>query len=162
MNIFPSLVSYNQLRSTLGVSLVELSDDEVDDSGVDQEVQLELHQWLPTGTTTTSLFQAAYGPGGGSEQATRRVWALGAYSRYLAAARLLITGRLKFGIKMSDAQNEHQRAPWDTEEMIRRLVGQADRYKTILLDELGEEIATAAYFDVAGISVPAYDPVTDT
>jgi hypothetical protein len=157
MNVFEDLTTYDQVRYAAGVSSQELSDDELLAFGLDDELSLNLYQWLPDGTTAESIFTNRLG----TPVQARSFLALAAYSKYWCAHALFITGRLRFATKISDSENSMARAEWNDEEKVATLLGQCRRYRTMLLESLGETVDETPAFDIAGISAPAYDPVTN-
>ena len=159
MTIFEDLVTYNALRFLVGVSEVEMADLALEESGLDQELSAELSGWIPAPATAESIYTAGIAVDATDEEKLQDIY-LRAYCRYYLAAQVLITGLLKFATKISDSQDEMTRAKWDDKEKIRLLMERANFYKNQLLEELGEEVSTAAAFDIMGKATPTFDPVT--
>ena len=160
MNVFEDLVSYDQIRYSAGVSEVEIGDEELENSGLDQELQLDVAGWLPSGTTPGTLYSAAWNVAATLED-QQKLWALSAYARYFCAIQLHVTSQVRFAKSITDSENAMQRDTRDTEELLKGLRAQAYQYKVKLLELLNETVSTASKFDVMGLSIPDYDPVTD-
>jgi hypothetical protein len=158
VNVFEDLTTFDQIRYAAGVSSQEISDYELQSSGLDTELELDLYLWLPDGTTETTIFDNRFG----TAAQQRAYHALAAYSKYWCAHALFVTGRLRFATKVSDSENSMARAEWDDEEKTASLLGLARKFRTMLLEALGETVDETPAFDIAGISAPSYDPVTNT
>jgi hypothetical protein len=159
MTVFEDLVTFNSLRFLVGVSEVEMSDTDLEESGLGGEVSAEIAGFLPAPVTAESIYTGGIAVDATEDEKLLLVY-LGAYSRYYLAAQVLITGRLKFATKISDSQDEMTRAAWDDKEKIRLLMEKANRYKTLLLEALGEEVGVSPAYSLMGISSPTFDPVT--
>lgn len=159
MNIFEDLVTFNQIRYAAGVSSVEIEDAELAESGLDEELDLALYEWLPTGVTADSVYMAAYAVGA-ADNDKYKLKALSAYSKYYCAAQLHLLGSVRFAKSITDSENEIARGEVKSEEMYASLIVKADYYKNKLLELLEQTVSTSSKFDLMGISSPGYDPVT--
>ena len=159
MNIFEDLVTYDQIRYAAGVSEVEIGDEELENSGLDQELQLDVAGWLPSGTTPDTLYSAAWNVAATLDD-QQKLWAMAAYAKYFCALQLHVVGLVRFAKSITDSENEMQRDVRDTDELLNGLRDQANRHKTKLLELLDEEVSTASKFNLMGVSSPDYDPVT--
>lgn len=153
-------ITHDQIRFALGVAETELSDTEIDASGLEQDLQLEVYGWLPAGTDTDAIYADASASDASAAE-LRLFYAFSNYLRYYSAYLIAVTGVLKFAKKISDKSNDFERNAWSDEKLQAQLLGQANAAKNIFL-ELEGETTTAVETTWMGAAAPDYDPVTDT
>jgi hypothetical protein len=161
MDLFTTLVTYNHIRSAAGVSEQELTDTEVDNSGLETDLELEVSEWLPSSTSLTQIYDDGVTLAA-TEQQKLQMYAMSAYLKYTAAYLLFLTGVIRFSKKISDSANLMERNQWMDEKVLRKLQAQADKYKNKFLDlfdQPADEFDTAIFM---GSVPPDYDPVTNT
>ena len=159
MNLFTTLATYNQIRSAAGVSDAELSDAEIDASGLQTDLELEVAEWLPASTSLDAIHTDGTDVAATTQQKLL-MYAMSAYLKNAAAYLLFMTGVMKFGKKISDSNNAMERNIWDDEEILKRLSALMKKYKAKFLelyDQPEDEFDTAIFM---GSSVPDFDPVT--
>jgi hypothetical protein len=159
VDIFTSLATYNQIRMAAGVSDAELSDDEVDNSGIHTDLELEVAGWLPSALSLQSIYDDGIDVAATTQQKLM-MYAMAAYLKNAAAYFLFMTGVLKFGKKISDSSNTMERNAWDDDKILQKLLALMNKYKAKFLelyDQPADEFDTSIFM---GKSVPDFDPVT--
>jgi hypothetical protein len=149
-----------QIRFALGVAEAELSDAEITASGIEQDLTLELVDWLPAGQNTDTIYSEGTASAATSAQ-LQSFYSLSNYLRYYAAYLIATTGILKFAKKISDKSNDFERNAWDDEKLQAQLLGRANAAKNQFLEVIGDT-PTAAETTWMGASAPDYDPITNT
>ena len=159
MDYISNHVTYDQIRNAVGVSEAELSDGEIDSSGLEYELQLETDLWLPEAADTDAIYTDGTNP---SATRTERIryYAFSTYLKNYAGYLLFNSGKLKFAKKISDSDNSIERFDWVESEIIQRLLSQANKAQNQVLDSYGVETEPYLTGVYAGKSSPDFDPVT--
>jgi hypothetical protein len=159
MSLFTTLATYDQIRTATGVSVKELSNDELDNSGIEFDVELEVSTWLPSSASLTQIYDDGSDPAA-TQQQKCQMYAMAAYCKYAAAYFLMQTGVMKFAKKLSDSNNAIERDSRDDEKLLKVLAAQMQKYKNKFLElynEPADEFDTAIFM---GSVSPNFDPVT--
>lgn len=157
MDFIGNHVSKDQIRFALGVSTIELSDVEIDSSGLEQELQLEVDTWIPDDIDVDAIYTNGSAPAASSADKLL-FFAFSKYLKYYAAYLTMVSGEMKFAKKLSDKSNDFDRNPLKKAALIADLQSIADAAKSRFLVLSGETIPDPTEF--AGISSPSFDPVT--
>lgn len=159
MDYIGNHVTYDQIRHAVGVSEVELSDSEIDSSGIEYQLQLETNAWLPSTVDTDTIYSEGTDPAATREQKLK-YFSFSVYLKNYSAYLILITSKLKFAKKISDSDNSFERFDWEQERLLQHLIAQANTAKDDFLSIIGEETSSYDTSIYAGKSEPSFDPIT--
>ena len=159
MDYIGNHVTYDQIRGAAGVSVVEVSNAEIDAFAIEQTLQLAVASWIPAATDTDAIYTDGTDPGATTAE-KHTLYAFSAYLKNYAAYLLFLTGKLKFAKKISDSDNSFERYGWEDDAIAARLLAQANQAQDQFLGLIGEEATGYATNIFMGRSEPAFDPVT--
>ena len=150
-------VTFDQVRFALGVAEAEVSDADITASGIEQDLEMELADWLPDGQDTDTIYTEGTE---GTPTATQRrtFYSLSNYLRYYAAYLIATTAGMKFARRISDKSNDFERNPWQDDALQRQLLSQANAAKNQFLTLIGETVEDETTF--MGVAAPDFDPIT--
>lgn len=157
MSIF-DLASLEQIRLATGVSEQELPNSELEASGIEFDLELEVSEWLPAALSLQSIYTSGSDPSATQEEKLL-MYAMSAYLKYSGAYLLFHNGVIRFPRKIADSNNAIERTNWKDEDLLRNLLALRNKYKAQFLD-IYNEPAAAANTIFAGISSPDFNPVT--
>jgi hypothetical protein len=147
----------DKVRGILGLTVSELSDTQVTNAMLAESLLSDLDEWLPTHATVYSDGTS----GSQTAQQLANLRNLQLYSAYYCASRI---DMLKLYVPQSvtngkDAFKRFEGA--DFTELAARLLAEAGKYRDLLEDAVNGTEATGRVA-LIGLSIPDYDPVTNT
>ena len=153
-----SVTTTEAVRAMIGIDEAsqELPDQLFTDFEIEDALQLELGTWLPV-----SLSTVLTGGDGSGSSADLVYLALRNASKAWCAWQVLQAGEISIAQKHEDGQNAVSRQTFKLEELLLRLGGLYSKYRALCLLYLGQTVTSSTSW-LAGISSPAYDPVTNT
>jgi hypothetical protein len=159
LNILSNLVLFSEIRSAAGVSELEISDEQLLASGLEQELDLEMSSWMPVSESWDTVYSEGNSPTATQLQ-KHKLYALSLYGKYLSAYLVCQSGTMKFAKSISDSSNKIERFPWDNPSLLADLLAQANKYRRRFLLLIGEADGQFVAATFAGSSTPDFDPVT--
>jgi len=151
-----SLTTTEAVRATLGLDESELPDSTIDDFDLETVLDLEI---LNTECITDSVRDIiiAGKPPTAANNLRRRYMSLKEFARYFCAYTVAQSGDMSMFSKISDGQNELQRATPDINKIAMRLLGEANRHRANVCDTYST--STSDTSGLFGVASPDYDPV---
>jgi hypothetical protein len=148
------VITYDTLRATAGMSVTDVSDEQIESLNLDLELEINLEGWIPE--FQDILDEVWVEPKSGALQFVRK--RLLAYTKYYSAA-LLCKGASGLMLrKLSDGENIAERfAGVRPEELTDQYMTKAAEFKAMILDYLEPEFLEGSQF--FGVVKPNYDPV---
>jgi len=157
MHTILGLTDTNAVRAALGVVEEEVPDDHFINHDVAGELDIDVNGWLPDGVSLDTYIEASESESPDPDE-LRTFKLLSFYSKYFCALLVAQAADLLFVEQVSDGQNDSRRSRRQSyDELLARLEGAADKYKKLVLEDLGATTASAATL-FSGVT-PAYDPV---
>lgn len=157
MHTILGLTDTNAVRAALGVIEEEVPDEHFINHDVAGELDIDLTEWLPDGTSLLTYIEASESDSPDPEE-LKVFKLLSFYSKYFCALLVAQASDLLFVEQVSDGQNETRRSRRSSyDSLLAKLEGSADKYKKMVLEELGA--ATTAAATLFSRATPAYDPV---
>ena len=152
-----SVTTTEAVRALIGIDEAsgELPDQLFTDFEIEDALQLELGTWLPVSISTVLA-----GGDGSGDAADLAYLALRNACKAWCAWQVLQAGEISIAQKHEDGQNAVTRQSFQLEQLLQRLGGLYSKYRDLCLTYLGQT-ATSSTSWLAGISSPAYDPVTN-
>ncbi len=149
------VVTYDTLRTTAGMSVTDVSDEQIESLNLDLEVEINLESWIPE--FQDILDESWIEPKTGALQFVKK--RLIAYTKYYATA-LLCKGASGLMLRrLSDGENIAERfAGVRPDELTDQYMTKAAEFKAMILDYLEPEFLEGSQFFT--IVKPDYDPVT--
>lgn len=138
------LTSYSQIRAVLTVSPEDLPDETMRSYGVEDDLELELTEWLPDWEAISDDKQELH---------------LRLFAKYFCAASIGTTASIFVLTQSSDGENAGQRSPGDTQKVIAELMNKASVHKAELLKNMGG--TETSYPSFMSISKPSRDVITE-
>lgn len=157
MALFQGLTNPGQLRSVLGIAeSEELTDSYIMHSGVSEELEADLIDWVPYSVADLITLGTGTSP---TVKARKQYLWLAAYAKYHCAIQLAMSFSILIQKSISDGQNEVVRQNQNLGDLLGLLTAARDSFKAKFLTESGQAPAAAAGI-MSAIS-PSYDPVTN-
>ncbi len=149
--------STDAVRGAIGLTDNELLDETLVNQGIDDELTVDLDNWLPT---HAALFAAGIA-GSATDDEKRVVTYIQLYSQWFVSAQILTVMSLTIPQSISDGQNEMRRfQQTDLDALRTAAVGRMAIYRKYLSDEIGAVVLSSPVLVVGGR--PTYDPVTNS
>jgi hypothetical protein len=152
-----SVTTTEAVRALIGIDEAsqELPDALFTAFEIEDALQLELGTWLPVPLATVLA-----GNDGSGDSADLAYLALRNASKAWCAWQVLQAGEISIAQKHEDGQNAVTRQSFKLEQLLQRLGGLYSKYRDMCLAYLGQTTTSSTAW-LAGISSPAYDPVTN-
>lgn len=148
------IITYDTLRTTTGMSVTDVSDEQIESLNLDLELEINLESWIPEFQEV--LDEAWIEPKTGALQFVKK--RLSAYSKYYTAALLCKAAPGLMLRKLSDGANIGERfATVKPEELTEQYMTKAAEFKAMILDYLEPDVADGSQF--FSVVTPSYDPV---
>lgn len=150
------LTTTDAVRATLGATEDEMEDSFLSEFRLEEVIELEV---LNTECITETIDEiiANGRPTSASATARKRYLSLSEFARYFCAYTVAQSGQLSMFSKISDGQNELQRATPDVQKVSERLLAEANRHRANLCDTYST--STSDTSGLFGKASPDYDPV---
>lgn len=149
-------ITSDNIRAALGLSEVELSDVEITNLLIEDQLTVDLSDVYPDHVA----LKAAIDGGSPTPDETRLFTVLKLWMTYQGAVYLLPELQLIAAQKITDSSTEMQRfVPNNIQDTKDQIIGQRDKYQAILQTAAGIETAANTAYPLMGVSSPTYDPV---
>ena len=136
---FMSLTSFTAIKATLGLTQSEeMPDAYITSSGVAEELEADLLDWVPFSIPELVAIGAGDSP---TPKARQQYLWLSAYARYFCAASLAISFTILIQKSITDGQNELIRQDQKLDDFLAALRTARDSYKTKFLRLAGQDAA---------------------
>lgn len=135
----------DRVRAALGVDSVDISDDVLVSMMLEQELIIDLTEWVP----------------GHETLANASLWALELYAAAFCALSALDGRELLYPYMFKDGKAETRRFQLDLQKLKQDLAARVAKWKAKVIELEGLDVATvksASY--IMGAAVPDTDPVT--
>jgi hypothetical protein len=142
------------IRSAVGVTTREVSDDLLTQQKLESQTKVSLYGWLPDHATR-------YAAGTATDATDQEVYVkdlIVLYCTYFGAVRV-VEMIMALRRRVGDGKSEVERFDVNWLELLEILKGRLDEIQNLLEEELGLSSGGPSYF---GKAVPDYDPVTNT
>ena len=150
--------STDAVRAALALTDNELTDEMLTEQHLDAELELDLQTWVPTYSTIYTEGAAA----GATEEQKLKSLNLTLYCQWYLAANAVNVMQLAVPQLIGDGKSEMRRfLNFDFEALHRSAERKAMHYKVALQGLLGTAPTTSGYSQMS-VSLPDYDPVTNT
>ena len=154
-NTTTPIASTAAVRLVAGVDVTEYPDSAFSESGVMEELEIDLNEWLgDAGLSYKDIINS--GAATTSPDARQDYLNLRKYAKYKLAMFILNSMGLGFAKEMSDGQNSFKRFAKDQEEVLSRLEAVAEEAKAAILSAHGNAAEVSS--PLSGIGND-YDPV---
>ena len=150
------ITTSDAIRGVLGVSEEEIPDQVMTDVLLEDQLDLDIHEWLSDPVSTVIAEGIA---GGATETQVKRLKALKLHAQYKGAVLLFSHVRSGTALETSDGQNLLKRRVDDLEKLLPELMELAAKYQAMLVELQGGTITEAP--TLVGKATPAYDPITN-
>lgn len=152
---FMSLTGFEAIKATLGLTnAAEMPDVYITSSGVAEELEADLLDWVPYSIPELVAIGAGTNP---TPKARQQYLWLSAYARYFCAASLAVSFTILIQKSITDGQNELVRGEQNLDDFLASLRASRDSYKNRFLGVSDQTTQSAAGI-MSSIS-PSYDPV---
>lgn len=150
------LTTTEAVRTTLGLTEEELSDEVMAEFDLESVIDLEV---MNTDCITDSIRDiiVAGKPPTAVSNLRRRYLSLKEFARYFCAYTVAMSGDMAMFSKISDGQNELQRATPSIDKITDRLLSEANRHRANICDTYST--STSDTSGLFGKVSPDYDPV---
>lgn len=145
------------VRLTAGIDVSEYPDSAFSESGVLEELEIDLNEWLGEAGLSYVTIIGLGGTASTSPDARQDFLNLKKYAKYKLAMFVLNAMGLGFAKKLSDGQDSFERFAKDQEEVLRRFEEVSEEAKAAILAAHGTDTQISS--PLSGVSND-YDPVT--
>lgn len=141
------------VRQQLGVDGVDITDEQVKNSGLYEELALDLYDWLPA-------YASLVNDVSGSDAVDMQRIALKGYGKYFLCHKLALSGRLAFFQKVGDGENADSRFNFNWDHAIsdwkEQMASMKERCLSINTSYTPEKVTVSSYAGLA-VSPPNTD-----
>lgn len=149
------VVTYNTLRVTAGMSVTDVSDDQIEALNLDMEVEIDLETWIPEFQQV--LDESWPEPKSGALQFVKK--RLIAYTKYYSTALLCKAAPGLMLRRLSDGENIAERFQnVNPADLTDAYIAKANEFKNMILEHLDPPFEQAS--TLFTVVKPNYDPVT--
>jgi len=153
------LTTSDAVRATLGVDEEELSDQVFVDADLQNELVIDLSEWVPSTISVEDIVSDGESADQGSQEHLQYA-RLSSYAKAFCALFLLVSGDNWRLIRLTDGNvDERRRSDTDMEALQEYLNGLLNKHRIGFLD-LVENTDTTISFGIFGVSSLTSDPVT--
>ena len=142
------------IRGAIGLTDSDIPDSVLVDQQLGLELEADLATWLPTYAT---IFSTGIGVGASAAEKQAAAY-VQLYAQWFCATQTVSLMILGIPMLISDGKSELRRFPTlDLDELMRRVTGKRNYYRTLLLESEGQQPVTAT--SIMQVGNPDYDPV---